>query len=128
MIVQGMTILYVSDQKASKAFYESVFQVQPTLDVPGMTEFRLENGFTLGLMPQDGIKRLLGQDLFPERDERNPRVELYLHVGNAQLYLDRAIKNGAELIHKVSMRDWGDRVGYYLDPDRHVLAFAETVQ
>ncbi|MBC8374954.1 MAG: hypothetical protein H8E26_02845 [FCB group bacterium] len=123
-----MTILYVSDQEASRIFYESLLQVQPNLDVPGMTEFHLESGFVLGLMPIDGIKRLLGKDLFPNTDGGNPRAELYLHVGNAQQFLDRAIQNGAELILKVSKQDWGDRVGYCLDPDRHVLAFAETIQ
>jgi predicted enzyme related to lactoylglutathione lyase len=128
MIEQGMTILYVSDQEASKIFYQSALQVQPSLDVPGMTEFRLESGFVLGLMPLDGIKRLLGKDIFLDVDEKSPRVELYLHVRNAQQFLDRAIQNGAEHIQKVSMRDWGDRVGYCLDPDRHVLAFAESIK
>ena len=126
MIEQGMTILYVSDQEASRIFYESVLQIQPALDVPGMTEFRLGNGFILGLMPIDGIKRLLGKDIFPKTKEGNPRVELYLHVRNAEQFLDRAIQSGAEHILKVSMRDWGDRVGYCLDLDRHVLAFAEA--
>ncbi|NQT62545.1 MAG: glyoxalase [Candidatus Marinimicrobia bacterium] len=123
-----MTILYVSNQEASRIFYESVFQIPPILDVPGMTEFRMEGGFILGLMSIEGIKRLLGKDVFPKTDEGNPRVELYLRVGNAQHFLDRAIQNGAELLLKVSMQDWGDRVGYCLDPDRHVLAFAETTQ
>ncbi|MBT3228985.1 MAG: glyoxalase [Candidatus Marinimicrobia bacterium] len=121
-----MTILYVSDQEAARAFYESTLQIQPHLHVPGMTEFQLESGFVLGLMPTEGIKRLLGRDIFPEIAPGNPRAELYLTVDNAEEYLGRALQNGAEIILDVTMRDWGDRVGYCLDLDRHVLAFAES--
>lgn len=56
-------ILYVSDQKASAGFYERVLASRPQLDVPGMTEFRLNDGSVLGLMPGTGIKRLLGDRL-----------------------------------------------------------------
>jgi len=126
MIKKGMTILYVSDQETSKIFYESLLQVQPHLHVPGMTEFHLEAGLVLGLMPVAGIRRLLGNDVFPETTTGNPCAELYLQVDNAGDYLGRASQIGAEVISKVALRDWGDRVGYCLDPDRHVLAFAEV--
>ena len=99
MIEQGMTILYVSDQEASKIFYQSALQVQPSLDVPGMTEFRLESGFVLGLMPLDGIKRLLGKDIFLDVDEKSPRVELYLHVRNAQQLIGQS-KMGRNIYRK----------------------------
>jgi uncharacterized glyoxalase superfamily protein PhnB len=126
MIKQGMTILYVSDQEAAKLFYELVLEIEPSLHVPGMTEFKLKNGVVLGLMPINGIKQLLGHALFKGSASNVPRVEMYLHVDDAQHYLDRAIKNGAELILEMSLQNWGDRVGYCLDLDRHVLAFAET--
>ena len=126
MIEKGMTILYVADQAAAKVFYESVLQVEPHLHVPGMTEFRLRNGLALGLMPIAGIKQLLGEDVFRGPASSHPRAELYVQVDDAQDYLDRALKNGAEQVLDVSLRDWGDKVGYCLDPDRHVLAFAEA--
>ncbi len=45
-------ILYVRDQAASARFYGSVLEQEPTLDVPGMTEFRLSAESVLGLMPE----------------------------------------------------------------------------
>jgi len=33
-------ILYVADQEKSKLFYQNLFQLEPSLDVPGMTEFQ----------------------------------------------------------------------------------------
>jgi len=128
MINQGMIILYVADQEAARAFYQAVLQLEPALQVPGMTEFRLENGLTLGLMPTAGIKRILGNDIFNDATTRSPRAELYLHVDAAENYLDRAVRYGAEPILKVGLQDWGDKVGYCLDLDRHVLAFAESPQ
>lgn len=126
MIKQGMTILYVADQKASCDFYQAVMRVKPTLDVPGMTEFQLEGGLVLGLMPTSGIKRLLGSDVFSSSTNHDPKAELYIHVDDAQVYLDRAVINGATKVLEVEEQGWGDRVGYCLDPDHHVLAFAET--
>ena len=44
-------ILYVSNQEQSKLFYKIVFDQEPTLDVPGMTEFTLNTFTKIGLMP-----------------------------------------------------------------------------
>ena len=51
-------ILYVEDQDRARTFYIALLAIQPSLDVPGMTEFDL-GGMTLGLMPQDDILQLL---------------------------------------------------------------------
>ncbi len=56
-------ILYVDDQARSTTFYSQVLDCQPTLNVPGMTEFTLSENTILGLMPIAGIKRLLGDRL-----------------------------------------------------------------
>ena len=56
-------ILYVADQTRSKHFYEAVLQKTPELDVPGMTEFNLNESCKLGLMPENGIARILGEAL-----------------------------------------------------------------
>ena len=126
MIQQGITILYVTDQDASRLFYQAVLETEPRLDVPGMTEFDLGNGMILGLMPVTGIRQLLGEALIPVENNPAPKAEVYLRVEDAVSYLNRAVENGARLILAVAARDWGDRVGYCLDQDGHVLAFAET--
>ncbi|MEW6284524.1 MAG: glyoxalase, partial [Candidatus Eremiobacterota bacterium] len=72
-------ILYVADQARSKGFYRCVLQVEPCLDVPGMTEFPLPGGARLGLMPEAGIARLLGDAVpHPARGSGLPRCEVYL--------------------------------------------------
>jgi catechol 2,3-dioxygenase-like lactoylglutathione lyase family enzyme len=118
-------ILYVADQARSTAFYSAVLARSPRLDVPGMTEFVLTEGAVLGLMPEAGILRLLGERLpDPARAAGVPRAELYLMVDQPALFLARATAAGARELSPLLPRDWGHRVGYALDPDGHVLAFA----
>lgn len=118
-------ILYVSDQKASSGFYERVLGKGPRLDVPGMTEFDLSEGGVLGLMPQAGIKRLLGGKLpDPARASGIPRAELYLLTEDPAGHHQRALDNGAVELSPLTLRDWGHEAAYSLDPDGHVLAFA----
>lgn len=119
-------ILYVRDQVLSAAFYERVLGRTPRLNVPGMTEFELSTGAVLGLMPEAGIERLLGPAL-PDvrRGDRPPRAELYLVVDSAAAGHARALTAGAVELDAVRPRDWGHLAGYSLDPDGHVLAFAQ---
>ena len=122
--VRAHFILYVRDQAASAAFYRAVLAIEPALDVPGMTEFHVGDA-VIGLMPEAGIKRLLGDALPDPSDARGtPRSELYLVVADPEAYHARALSRGARELSAMSARDWGPRVAYSLDADGHVLAFA----
>lgn len=122
-------ILYVNDQRKSAAFYRSVLNIEPSLDVPGMTEFDLGNGAILGLMPNQGIKKLLGESIDdPEKNNGSSRCELYFTVENPQKDLDRACEAGAKLLMPVTQQNWGDEAGYVKDFDGHVIAFARTAE
>ena len=94
-----------------------------------MTEFTLSENSILGLMPEAGIKRLLGERLpDPARSTGVPRAELYLVVNRPLDYHRRAIEAGATELSGLEKRDWGQRVAYSLDLDSHVLAFAEQIE
>lgn len=118
-------ILYVSDQHSSAKFYESVLGTRPTPDVPGMTEFLLNDGATLGLMPVDGIRRLLGVKLpNPDGARGIPRSEVYLFVDDPALFHKRSLQFGGRELSGLSLRDWGHEAAYSMDIDCHVLVFA----
>ncbi len=125
-MISALFILYVADQEKSTHFYSRILDRAPDLDVPGMTEFKLNNGSTLGLMPATGIKRLLG-DRLPNPADANgiPRAELYLTLPDADSFHQRALAAGAVELSAMQLRPWGHRVAYSLDPDGHVLAFCE---
>ena len=127
MIEKAHFILYVKEQGKSAAFYSKALALEPALDVPGMTEFHLPGGAVLGIMPEAGIKRLLGERLpDPSKAGGAPRSEVYLVVDGARTYHERALEAGAIELSPLRERDWGHLAAYSLDPDGHVLVFAET--
>ena len=122
-MIQGVEpILFVHDPGRSREFYRQVLACEPCLDVPGMVEFRLAGESRLGLMARAGASRLLSSE--PGDEGQGPRGELYLYVDDPEAYVTRAMQAGARLVSAVSPRDWGDRAGYVLDRDGHLLAFA----
>ena len=112
-------ILYVADQGRARDFYRHVLAAEPVLDVPGMTEFDL-GGATLGLMPAD-IEALLSGQI---RAGAGQRCELYLRRSDAAARASAAADSGGRLLDGLRDRSWGERAGYLLDPDGHVLALA----
>jgi uncharacterized glyoxalase superfamily protein PhnB len=122
------TILYVHNQARSAAFYQKLLRRTPDVNVPGMTEFILSPDCKLGLMPNNGIAKIL-TDKVPHPEEGNgiPRCELYLRVDNVQVEFDNAVECGATLISGIAVRDWGDKACYFADPDGHIIAFAEKL-
>lgn len=123
------TILYVADQNRSRDFYMALLSLEPKLDVPGMTEFQLSDSHILGLMPEKGICRLLGEKIKdPSLATGIPRAELYFRVDYPDRYLSKAIELGAKELSPILERNWGDKAGYVMDRDGHVLAFACSKQ
>lgn len=129
MINNVHLIFYVKDQNRSTSFYQHTLDLEPHLNVPGMSEFELCNGTVLGLMPGSGIKKLLGEKIEePNFLNKTPQAELYLYVDDPQKYFKRAVQNGAKELSSLQMRDWGDQAVYCSDPDGYIMAFAKTIQ
>lgn len=124
---KALFVLYVEDQQRSRVFYEKVLNCPPVLDVPGMTEFPLTESSILGLMPEQGIVRILGDAVPDPRDGRGiPRCELYLFVDDPEISYRRLVDAGGKPISPPSLRDWGDFTAYGADLDGHIIAFART--
>lgn len=118
-------ILYVKDQLRSTSFFSTLLALEPTLNVPGMTEFELPGGSVLGLMPENGIAKIISGPLpHPSTANGAPRCELYLLENDLVAACDRAQQAGARPIDGAKDRDWGHRVAYFADPDGHVIALA----
>lgn len=122
------TILYVNDQKMSCEFYQKIFRKSPDLNVLGMTEFILSENTKIGLMPVDGIAKILADKVpHPKEGDGIPRCELYFYVEDIEKESQNALQSGAKLISPIEDRDWGDRACYFADPDGHILVFAEKL-
>ena len=120
-------ILYVHDQKVATDFYAAVLGIEPRLNVPGMTEFELNDGAVLGLMPATSAARLLRRDIDVSGLAENQCAEIYLIVDDPSAFHLRALQNGGAEISSLKMRDWGHEVAYSADLSGHVLAFAREL-
>lgn len=129
MIAEIEFILYVNNQQISCDFYSIILRQKPVLNVPGMTEFKLNENCKLGLMPNSGIAKIIcPASPDPASGYGIPRCELYLKVDEIENRMTIALNAGAKLIDKISDRNWGDTVGYISDPDGHIIAFAQTTK
>lgn len=125
--MEAIFILYVANQPLAKDFYKHVLQQNPVLDVPGMTEFRINGQTRLGIMPEAGIAKLLGEEIaHPASANGIPRSEVYLYVDNPVMYYQRAVDAGAKAISPLQQRNWDDEVAYCADIDGHIIAFANA--
>lgn len=127
-ILQSNIILFVTDQNSSTEFYSNILRKKPELFVNGMTEFKISDNLILGLMPIDGIKKILDKEMFVDYNKNNsPKCELYFYVKNIENEYNNAIQSGAKLLSKIELRNWGDRACYFADNDNNIFAFAEKL-
>ncbi|MCZ8196830.1 MAG: VOC family protein [Flavobacterium sp.] len=118
-------ILYVKDQQKSTDFYQKVLRKHADLNVPGMTEFIVNDFCKLGLMPNDGIAKIITPTLpHPDLGNGIPRCELYFIVENLQEEYQNIKNLDAKIISEIETRNWGDTTFYFSDLDGHVIAFA----
>ncbi len=122
-------VLYVKDQQKSTDFYQKVLRKKADLNVPGMTEFIINNFCKLGLMPNDGIAKIISPSLpHPNLGNGIPRCELYFIVENLQEEYQNIKNLDAKIISEIENRNWGDTAFYFSDLDGHVIALAEKTK
>jgi uncharacterized glyoxalase superfamily protein PhnB len=122
-------ILYVKNQQESCEFYKKLLTLEPVLNVPGMTEFQLSDDTKLGLMPESGIAKILGDSVpHPSSGSGIPRCELYLTVDAPRNYYERALSLGGRPVSGLQLRNWGDEAAYCADLDGHIIAFAKKAE
>jgi len=117
-------LLYVADQTRSARYYREVLDLEPIVDVTGITEFRLRDGCVVAVMPLASARKLLGEAVFGSTS-KVPKAEVYLVVDEPERYHRRALERGGIELSPMQKRNWGHRAAYSMDPDGHVLAFAE---
>ena len=93
-----------------------------------MTEFALTSSSSLGIMTEEGIARLLGDQVpHPQSGNGIPRCELYLFVSDPAEHYDRLQAAGGTTISPPQPQPWGDLAAYGADPDGHIVAFARSL-
>jgi len=77
-------------------------------------------------MPEKGTSSFLGDTLSPASEGSGiPRCELYLYVADPSASLRKLTDAGRRALGESEARSWGDVVAYGVDPDGHIVAFAQ---
>ncbi len=121
---QILTILAVDDLEKSKEFWSTIFEWEITVDVPVYKEFVQSNGQRLGIYKRENFALNVGRKPYKIPESELAPVELYFHSYNPEKIMKRAEKIGAEILSPISLREWGDEVGYFCGPDGIVIAIA----
>ncbi|MDZ7623128.1 MAG: hypothetical protein U5J96_01590 [Ignavibacteriaceae bacterium] len=80
-------------------------------------------------MPIKSIETLLENRIqVASKTDNKVKAELYLVTDAIDKYLERAKLLEAEILSYAKERDWGHKVAYLLDPDKHIIAIAELIK
>ena len=91
-----------------------------------MTELDLGDSTALGLMPENGIERLLGGAVNANASRQFAHANQYVMVDDPAVFHARALERGATELSLRMDRDWGLQAAYSRDPDGYVLVFARA--
>jgi predicted enzyme related to lactoylglutathione lyase len=120
-----MIVIFVKNQEKSRDFYMEVLGMEPFMDVPGVTEFKLDDNMLLGIMPSEGVKNMMDIKTINHWEAgETPKCQIYLPVDEPDEYYNRAIKAGGIGIIEGKSTPWGGYICYCMDLDGNLLAFA----
>ena len=88
-----MMIIFVENQEKARDFYKEVLDMEPLMDVPGMTEFKLADNMLLGIMPMRN-KNMMDIKTIKHWKRRNSKCQIYLPVDEPDDYYNRVVKAG----------------------------------
>ncbi len=118
----GYVILFVRDLASSIDFYRDVVGLEPRFREHGYAEFVTE-GTKFALYERRRVLGLIGR----EAAAREPAGEVVFEVPDADAEARRLGAAGVEIASGPVDRPWGHRTVHVVDPDGHVVEFAQRV-
>lgn len=115
-------ILCVEDLDRSIDFYRNVVGMELKFHDAAYAEFVTE-GTKFGLFPRSSLSELLGSRAAADR----PEGEILFLVEDAAGEADRLRAAGASILSGPVDRPWGHRTVHVLDPEGHVVEFAQEI-
>ncbi|MDP8956026.1 MAG: VOC family protein [Actinomycetota bacterium] len=115
-------ILYVRDLDASIAFYRDVVGLPFKFRQSTYAEFVTE-GTKFGLFEASAVPALIGRPV----SEGGPTGEVAFVVDDVDAEAERLAAAGVRILSHPTDRPWGHRTLHVLDPDDHVVEFAQEI-
>jgi lactoylglutathione lyase len=115
-------ILYVDDLERSVAFYRDIVGLPFKLFGDGYAEFAT-GGTKFGLYERARLPDLIGADALPS----SRCGEVAFLVEDVDAEAERLRETSATILSGPVDRAWGHRTVHALDPDGHVVEFAQEI-
>ena len=121
----GVITLFVEDPKRSKAFYESVFELETVFEDENSAVMKLDNM----------LLNILQRSQAPELIEPAPvatagaaaNFMFTVWVDDADATSAELQRRGVELLNGPIDREWGVRTAAFADPDGHAWEIAQQL-
>lgn len=117
----GYVILYVTDLRASIAFYRDVAGLELGFEDAGYAEF-VTHGTKFALYERRRAAWLVDSEVTP-----GPAAEVAFVVDDVDAQARRVTELGARILSGPTDRPWGHRTLHVADPDGFVVEFAQEI-
>jgi PhnB protein len=120
--------LFVRAAPLAIDFYKNVFGAAEVIRMPG------PNGKIMHAELRIGDSIVMLADENPQTGMMSPQTiggfstGLHLYVENVDAVIQKALENGAKLLHPIKNQFYGDRSGSLLDPFGHMWSVATHVE
>ncbi|MQA86772.1 MAG: VOC family protein [Streptosporangiales bacterium] len=117
----GYVILYVTDLRASIAFYRDVVGLPFKFEDAGYAEFAM-HGTRFALYERRRAEWLVDSEV-----ALGPAAEVAFVVDDVDAHAERLTELGARILSGPADRPWGHRTLHVADPDGFVVEFAQEI-
>ncbi len=120
-----LTVFAVTDVEGMVAFYQAAFGWERRADFPIYVELALPDGRGLAFYEREAFGLNTGVVPAPVAAGELTGAELYLRCEDLGAAIERMDGAGARVLRARTLKDWGDEVAYFADPEGNVLAVAQ---
>lgn len=119
-----LTVFAVTEVEGMVAFYQAAFGWTRRADFPIYVELELPDGRGVAFYEREAFGLNTGIVPAAVAEGALTGAELYLRCEDLDAAIERLEAAGARLLRERTLKDWGDEVAYYADPEGNVLALA----
>ena len=114
----------VSDIKKIKSFYGDQLGLPISMDQGSFVQFKVGNTF-LSFLERQALIQVIGNEASVPATDKSLRSEIFIHLEDAEPLYNKLVSLGTEVISPLGVRPWGERAGYFRDPEGNLLALAD---
>ncbi len=120
-----LTVFAVTDVEGMVAFYERAFGWERRADFPIYVELADSTGQGVAFYERVAFGENTGHVPALAPEGALTGAELYLRCEDLGASIERLVAAGARLLRERTVKNWGEEVAYYADPEGNVVAVAQ---